>query len=68
MKHKREMIIIVDGRLKLEGNQTSFGYPLWRYLSNWQKACSIPNGTQVRILTEEHFQDLVARAQMPSIG
>jgi hypothetical protein len=42
--------------------------PSGDYLRKWQMEKGHADGTRIRILTQEHFDDLVSRAQMPSIG
>ena len=37
-------------------------------LSNWQDQHDIADGTPVRVLTQEHFLDLCARAAMAGIA
>lgn len=66
-KHTESMVII-EGRIKMEGNISSFGYPLWNYLRRWQKEKSIPDGTRIRVITDEDYQDLIAKSRMAGIA
>ena len=60
-------LVILDGQIFVTKTQFLFGLPK-DYLTNWQSENNYPNGTQVRVLTEDHFQDLIARSTMPTIG
>lgn len=63
----RPKLVILDGQIFVEKTPNLFASPT-DYLTNWQSENNHPNGTQVRVLTEDHFQDLIARATMPTIG
>ena len=60
-------LVILDGQIFIEKTPNFFSLPK-DYLTNWQSENNHPNGTQVRVLTEDLFQDLIARATMPTIG
>jgi len=60
-------LVILDGQIFIEKTPNLFASPK-DYLTNWQSENNHPNGTQVRVLTEDHFQDLIERATMPTIG
>lgn len=42
--------------------------PSGDYLRKWQMEKGHADGTRIRILTQSHFDDLVARAQLACIG
>jgi hypothetical protein len=63
----RPKLVILDGQIFVEKTPNLFASPK-DYLTNWQSEKNHPNGTQVRVLTEDLFQDLIARATMPTIG
>jgi hypothetical protein len=54
-------LVILDGQIFVKKDQFLFGSPK-DYLTNWQSENNHPNGTQVRVLTEDYFQDLIARS------
>jgi hypothetical protein len=54
-------LVILDGQIFVKKDQFLFGSPK-DYLTNWQSKNNHPNGTQVRVLTEDYFQDLIARS------
>jgi len=56
--------LIVDyGMIRLKN-----GAPSGEYLRRWQTDKGHKNGTPVRVITQDHFDDLVARAQMAGLG
>ncbi len=56
-------LIVDHGMIRLKN-----GAPSGEYLRKWQTDKGYKNGTPVRVITQEHFQDLIARAQMAGIG
>jgi len=63
----RPKLVIKDGQIFVEKTPNLFASPK-DYLTNWQSENFNPNGTQVRVITEDLFQDLIALATMPTIG
>jgi hypothetical protein len=57
----RPKLVILDGQIFVEKTPNLFESPK-DYLTNWQSEKKHPNGTQVRVLTEDLFQDLIAQA------
>jgi hypothetical protein len=61
----RPKLVILDGQIFVEKTPNLFESPK-DYLTNWQSENKHPNGTQVRVLTEDLFQNLISLATMPT--
>ena len=56
-------------KLWIEGGEIHCGDCLYaEYLLDWQNEHGHPDGTPIRVLTEENFQNLIARADMAGIA